>query len=167
MKIELLSLLFLLAIVVDFVTCYQDESQPQSFPGIVILDELNFDKTVKKFPYAFVMISDDSNVKSSTDKKSEFVKLCVEYLSHNSDVLAAEIRLNWGEPETKRLATRFEISDNRALPEFILYKVDGDKNRPSRKLVANETRFGGDVKSEKILEFLKSNIFAALKVFHF
>ena len=35
MKIELLSLLFLLAIVVDFVTCYQDESQPQSFPGIV------------------------------------------------------------------------------------------------------------------------------------
>ena len=41
------------------------------------------------------------------------------------------------------------------------------KNRPSRKLVANETRFGGDVKSEKILEFLKSNIFAALKVFHF
>jgi len=131
-------------------------------PGIVLLDEFTFNKTVNKFPFVFVQISDGSTVKTTVDKKTEFSLLNLEFLGHNSDILAAEVRLQWGTPETKRLATRFQITDNLALPEFILFSVDKVKSKPGRYLYANETRYGGEVSVKQMVYFLKGKIILGL-----
>ena len=40
---------------------------------------------------------------------SEFSKLASEFLSHNSDILAAQVRFRWGDVETKKMANRFQV----------------------------------------------------------
>jgi hypothetical protein len=148
---------FVIAVVVPSQALGGKEN-PVGTPGIVLLDELTFNKTVNKFPFVFVQISDGSTVKTTVDKKTEFSLLNSEFLGHNSDILAAEVRLQWGTPETKRLATRFQITDNLALPEFILFSVDKVKSKPVRYLYANETRYGGEVSVKQMVYFLKGKI---------
>ena len=151
----LFSLLYFVVVVVVPSIAVGGRENPVGTPGIVLLDELTFNKTVKKFPFVFVQISDGSTVKTTVDKKNEFSLLNSEFLGHNSDILAAEVRLQWGDPETKRLATRFQIMDNLALPEFILFSVDKVRSKPGRYLYANETRYGGEVNVKQMVYFLK------------
>ena len=72
-------------------------------------EKLTFDKTVKKFPFAFVQFDDGSSAPSSLQKMFEFSKLASEFLSHNSDILAAQVRFRWGDVETKKMANRFQV----------------------------------------------------------
>ena len=124
-------------------------------PGVVLLDEISFNKTLKKFPFAFVIVRDGSTVKSAADKAAEFGRLSSLFLTQNSDILAAEVRLRWGEPEAKKLASRFQITDNLVLPELILFSVDKIKSAKGWSLHANETRYGGEVSVKQLVYFLK------------
>ena len=78
-------------------------------PGVVYLEDITFNKTVKKFPFAFVQFDDGSSVPSSKEKMFEFSKLATDFLSHNSDILAAQVRFRWGDVQMKRMANRFQV----------------------------------------------------------
>ena len=145
------------AVAASTMVSFQKSDLP-NLPGVVVLDLLTFNKTVKKFPFAFVMVGDGTGMKLDSAKRSEFGKLSSEYLSQSPDMLAAEVRLTFGEAETRRLAARFQIQDNLALPEFILFSVDQKRSSLGWSLVANETRYGGDVRVKKMLEFLKGEL---------
>ena len=155
MKIFILNLVF---VAVSASTLSFHQVDVTNLPGVVVLDLLTFNKTIKKFPFAFVMIGDGTGMKLDSVKRSEFGKLSSEYLGRSPDILAAEVRLKFGEVETKRLAARFQIPDNSALPEFILFSVDQNRSSLGWSLVANETRYGGSVLVKKMLEFLKGEL---------
>jgi hypothetical protein len=61
-------------------------------PGVVLLDVASFDKTVKKFPFAFVYIGDGSTIKTTTDKKSEFGKLWSGFKKFGPKIMVLYIR---------------------------------------------------------------------------
>ena len=148
----------LFSLLVVFGTEAFKEHDLSPIPGVVLLDEVSFNKTVKKFQFAFVIVRDGSTVKSATDKATEFGRLSSQFLAQNSDILAVEIRLKWGEPEAKKLAKRFQVDDELALPELILFSVDKIKSGKGWSLHANETRYGGEVSVKQMVYFLKGKI---------
>lgn len=114
--------------------------------GVVQLDSLSFNKTVRRFPFSLVKF--DGGYPTG-EKHKVFAQLGRE-LSDVRNLMVAEVRIKtYGDKENEDIAMRFGFKEA-DYPEIILFIQD------KKGGTLREIRYGAEVSVDAIINFLKS-----------
>ncbi|TRY63958.1 hypothetical protein TCAL_11026 [Tigriopus californicus] len=114
--------------------------------GVVQLDSLSFNKTVRRFPFSLVKF--DGGYPTG-EKHKIFAQLGRE-LSEVRNLLVAEVRIKtYGDKENEDIAMRFGFQEA-DYPEIILFIQD------KKGGTLREIRYGAEVSADAVINFLKS-----------
>ncbi|XP_046810538.1 protein windbeutel [Lucilia cuprina] len=115
-------------------------------PGCVDLDDITFEKTIKRFPYALVKFD---IAYPYGEKHEAFAAFAKAAHAATDDLLIATVGVkDYGENENKALAERFEV-DEKNYPAIFLFRKGEDKPLPLPSHL--------DISVDSIKTFVSSN----------